>query len=158
GARTFVARPRRYRGTGIDRAARLRPQRALRARDCRVRGGAWRGRAGAFYRHERRTPHRHRSMSNGLLARLKSGLARSSRNLTEGIAGVLTKRKLDDAALDALEETLIVADLGTRLAAQVVERLRQERFGKEATDADIRTVLADEIARTLAPAEAPLAI
>ncbi|HYL34048.1 MAG TPA: signal recognition particle-docking protein FtsY [Stellaceae bacterium] len=97
-------------------------------------------------------------MSNGLFARLKSGLARSSRNLTEGIAGVLTKRKLDDAALDALEETLIAADLGTRLAAQVVERLRHERFGKEATDADIRIVLADEIARTLTPAEAPLAI
>ena len=97
-------------------------------------------------------------MSNGLFARLRSGLARSSRNLTDGIAGVLTKRKLDDAALDALEETLIAADLGTRLAAQVVERLRKERFGKEATDADIRTVLADEIARTLAPAEAPLAI
>ena len=97
-------------------------------------------------------------MSNGLFARLKSGLARSSRNLTEGIAGVLIKRKLDDAALDALEETLIAADLGTRLAAQVVERLRHERFGKEATDADIRTVLADEITRTLTPAEAPLAI
>ncbi len=97
-------------------------------------------------------------MSNGLFARLKSGLARSSRNLTEGIAGVLTKRKLDDAALDALEETLIAADLGTRLAAQVVERLRHERFGKEATDADVRTVLADEITRTLTPAEAPLAV
>jgi len=97
-------------------------------------------------------------MSNGFFARLKSGLARSSRNLTEGIAGVLTKRKLDDATLDALEETLIAADLGTRLAAQVVERLRKERFDKEASDAEIRGVLAEEIARTLTPAEAPLAI
>jgi fused signal recognition particle receptor len=96
-------------------------------------------------------------MSNGLFARLKAGLTRSSRNLTEGIAGVLTKRRLDDAALDGLEETLIAADLGTRLAAQVVERLRKERFGKEASDAEIRSVLADEIARTLAAVEAPLA-
>ena len=63
-------------------------------------------------------------MSDGFFTRLKTGLARSSRNLTDGISSVLTKRKLDDAALDALEETLIAADLGTRLAAQVVERLR----------------------------------
>ena len=97
-------------------------------------------------------------MTNGFFGRLKSGLARSSRNLTDGITGVLTKRKLDEPALDALEETLIAADLGTRLAAQVVERLRRERFGKEASDADIRTVLADEIAHTLASVEAPLAI
>jgi fused signal recognition particle receptor len=97
-------------------------------------------------------------MSNGFFARLKTGLTRSSRNLTDSIAGVLTKRRLDDAALDALEETLIAADLGTRLAAQVVERLRKERFNKEATEAEIRGVLADEIARTLAAAEAPLAL
>ncbi|HZT52268.1 MAG TPA: signal recognition particle receptor subunit alpha, partial [Stellaceae bacterium] len=97
-------------------------------------------------------------MSNGFFARLKSGLARSSRNLTESIAGVLSKRKLDEATLETLEEALIAADLGTRLAAQVADRLRKERFGKEATEADIRAVLADEIARTLAAAEAPLAI
>ena len=97
-------------------------------------------------------------MTNGFFARLKAGLTRSSRNLTDGIAGVLTKRKLDDAALDALEETLIAADLGPRLAAQVVDRLRKERFDKEATESEVRAVLADEVARTLAPVEAPLAI
>jgi fused signal recognition particle receptor len=97
-------------------------------------------------------------VTNGFFARLKAGLTRSSRNLTDGIASVLTKRKLDDAALDALEETLIAADLGPRLAAQVVDRLRKERFDKEASEADIHAVLADEIARTLAPVEAPLAI
>jgi fused signal recognition particle receptor len=97
-------------------------------------------------------------MTNGFFTRLKAGLTRSSRNLTDGIAGVLIKRKLDDAALDALEEILIAADLGPRLAAQVVDRLRKERFDKEASEAEIRAVLADEIVRTLAAVEAPLAI
>ena len=93
---------------------------------------------------------------NGLLARLKTGLARSSRNLTDGIAGVLTRRKLDDATLEELEELLIAADLGTRLSAQVVERLRQTRFEKASSGEEIRGVLAEEIGRTLAPVEAPI--
>ncbi len=92
-------------------------------------------------------------MSGGIFARLKSGLARSSRSLTDGISGVLTKRKLDQATLDGLEELLISADLGTQLAAQVTERLRQTRLDKEATGAEVRAVLAEEIARSLAPVE-----
>ncbi|HXP12551.1 MAG TPA: signal recognition particle receptor subunit alpha, partial [Stellaceae bacterium] len=77
-------------------------------------------------------------MSGGIFARLKSGLARSSRSLTDGIAGVLTKRKLDQATLDGLEELLIAADLGAHLASQVTERLRQTRMDKEATGEEVR--------------------
>jgi fused signal recognition particle receptor len=92
-------------------------------------------------------------MNGGLFARLKSGLARSSRNLTDGISGVLTKRKLDRETLDGLEELLIASDLGIGLASQVTERLRQTRLDKEATGEDVRAVLAEEIARSLAPVE-----
>ena len=92
-------------------------------------------------------------MNGGIFARLKSGLARSSRSLTDGISGVLTKRKLDQVTLDGLEELLIAADLGSQLAAQVTERLRRTRLDKEATGEDVRAVLAEEIARSLAPVE-----
>ena len=92
-------------------------------------------------------------MSGGIFARLKSGLARSSRSLTDGISGVLTKRRLDQDTLDGLEELLIAADLGSQLAAQVTERLRQTRLDKEATGEEVRAVLAEEIARSLAPVE-----
>jgi fused signal recognition particle receptor len=97
-------------------------------------------------------------MNGGLFARLKSGLARSSRSLTDGISGVLTKRKLDQATLDGLEELLISCDLGTQLAAQVTERLRQTRLDKESTGEDVRAVLAEEIARSLAPVEQPFVL
>jgi len=94
----------------------------------------------------------------GLFARLKAGLSRSSKGLTEGISNVLTKRKLDRESLDGLEEILIEADLGTGLASQVVERLREARLDKEASAQDVRAVLAAEIARALAPVEKPLVI
>ena len=97
-------------------------------------------------------------MSGGIFARLKSGLARSSRSLTEGISGVLTKRKLDQATLDGLEELLIAADLGAHLASQVTERLRRTRMDKEATGEEVRAVLAEEIARSLAPVEQPFVL
>ena len=97
-------------------------------------------------------------MNGGIFARLKSGLARSSRSLTDGISGVLTKRKLDQATLDGLEELLIAADLGSQLAAQVTERLRRTRLDKEATGEDVRAVLAEEIARSLAPVEGPFVL
>ena len=90
---------------------------------------------------------------DGFFARLKQGLARSSRNLTEGIAGIITKRKLDATTLDELEELLIAADLGTRLAADVAARLRDIRVEHEASSADIRRVLAEEIAKSLTPVE-----
>ena len=61
-------------------------------------------------------------MSNGFFARLKSGLAHSSRNLTDSIASVLTKRKLDDAAL----ERALRARIGTE--ADVL--IEQPGFGR----------------------------
>ena len=49
----------------------------------------------------------------GFFSRLKEGLTRSTQKLTEGIAAVFKKRRLDDAALEELEDVLIAADLGT---------------------------------------------
>ena len=49
---------------------------------------------------------------SGWYGRLKAGLTRSSAKLGDGITGIFAKRKLDDAALEELEELLISADLG----------------------------------------------
>jgi fused signal recognition particle receptor len=95
---------------------------------------------------------------SSLFARLKSGLSRSSKGLSEGISGILSKRKLDQATLDGLEELLIAADLGTQLASQVTERLRQTRLDKDASGEDVRAVLAEEIARALDAVEQPFVL
>ncbi len=52
----------------------------------------------------------------GFFSRLKEGLSRSTQKLSGGITAVFTKRRLDDEALEELEELLISADLGTDAA------------------------------------------
>ena len=92
------------------------------------------------------------------LNRLKSGLSKSTAKLTGGIAGVFTKRKLDDDALEELEEVLITADLGPATAAKLTASLAATRFNKEVSDEEVRTALADEIDKILEPVATPLAI
>ncbi len=94
----------------------------------------------------------------GFFGRLKQGLSRSTQKLTEGINTVFKKRRLDDEALDELEELLISADLGTEVAARVIASFRRSRFGTEVTDEEIKTALAEEVSAILAPVAQPLVI
>ena len=91
-------------------------------------------------------------------SRLKQGLARSTEKLAAGITAVFTKRKLDDAALDELEDLLLTADLGPAVAARIIANFRRSRFGKEVTDEEIKQALAEEITTILDPVAHPLAI
>ena len=71
----------------------------------------------------------------GFFGRLRAGLARSTERLTGGITSVFsTKRRLDDEALEELEEVLIMADLGPATAAKLTANLAREKFDKEVTD------------------------
>jgi len=88
--------------------------------------------------------------------RLKSGLSKSTSQLTESITAVFTKRKLDAAALEELEEILIQADLGPQLAAKLVADFSKTRFGKEVTDSEVREALAAQMTELLAPVAQPL--
>ncbi|MEJ0097606.1 MAG: signal recognition particle-docking protein FtsY [Bauldia sp.] len=92
------------------------------------------------------------------LERLKSGLARSSGALSESIAAIFTKRKLDAAALAELEDTLIRADLGSETAVRIADVLRSNRYDREIGDAEIKAVLAAEITRTLEPVAEPFVV
>ncbi len=94
----------------------------------------------------------------GWFGRLRAGLSRSTNRLTEGLTGLFTKRKLDDAALEELEEALITADLGVSAATRIVENFRKSRFGKEVTDEEVKEALAAEIGAILAPVAKPLVL
>jgi fused signal recognition particle receptor len=87
-------------------------------------------------------------------SRLRDGLAKTRRAITEGIRGALDRGTgLDSAALDSIEETLIAADLGVETAMHLIAGLR-ERFGSGATTEDeVREFLALEIERALQAAE-----
>jgi fused signal recognition particle receptor len=90
--------------------------------------------------------------------RMKEGLARSTRNISDGITGIFTRKKLDRATLDELEELLIAADLGIDTAAAVAEAVGKDRYDKEVTPEEIRAIVASEIAKVLAPVAKPFAI
>jgi fused signal recognition particle receptor len=92
------------------------------------------------------------------LQRLRGGLSKSSNTLTSGITGVFTKRKLDSETLQDLEDLLVQADLGVATATTIAESLSRDRYDKTITDEEIRTVLAAEVERVLAPVARPLAI
>lgn len=94
----------------------------------------------------------------GWLSRLKSGLKRSSDKLVGSLSDAFTKRKLDDAALEELEDILITADLGVATAAKLSAAIAASRFDKEVDDAEVRGALADEIETILAPIARPLVI
>lgn len=94
----------------------------------------------------------------GWFGRMKSGLSKSSSKLTQGLSDLFTKRKLDDAALEELEELLITADLGVATAARVTKRLAKSRFGQDVSAEEIKQTLAEEIAEILTPVAHPLVI
>jgi len=94
----------------------------------------------------------------GWLSRLRDGLAKSTKRVTESITGLFTKKKLDQETLNELEDALIQADLGVSVAARLVEKLGKERFGKEVTDEEVRAAFADDIAEILQPVAVQLAI
>ena len=92
----------------------------------------------------------------GWLQRLSTGLSKSSAKITDGIATVLVKRRLDQQTLDELEEMLISADLGPATAARLVSDFGATRFGAEITFNDVYTALAEGIAEILMPVAKPL--
>jgi fused signal recognition particle receptor len=92
------------------------------------------------------------------LQRLRHGLAKTSTQLAQNIAGIFAKRKLDADTLQELEDLLIQADLGVDTAARITAALAKGRHDKEITTEEVRAVLAAEVERVLAPVARPLLI
>ncbi|MCA1368917.1 signal recognition particle-docking protein FtsY [Bradyrhizobium sp. BRP14] len=83
--------------------------------------------------------------------RLRRGLSRTSSQLTGQIASLFTKKKLDEATLQDLEDLLIQADLGVETAMRITDTLSSERYGKDVTGEDVSRIMAGEITKVLAP-------
>ncbi|MDE3015373.1 MAG: signal recognition particle-docking protein FtsY [Pseudomonadota bacterium] len=92
------------------------------------------------------------------LSHLKSGLAKSSSRLSDGIAGIFTKTRLGEASLEQLEDVLIEADFGAKMAAELVAALAKQKFDKDISPQEVREFLAAEIAKILEPPAQPLVV
>jgi len=92
----------------------------------------------------------------GFLERISDGLRKSTSRMSDSMSGMFNKRKLDDEALEDLEDLLIQADFGVGTATKVTTLLAKDKFDKEVTDMEIKVALADVVSEILTPLEKPL--
>jgi fused signal recognition particle receptor len=90
--------------------------------------------------------------------RLSSGLKRTSSSLGTAVADLVTKRKLDRAMLEDIEDVLLRADLGTEVAARIAKAVGHGRYDKAISADDVKAVVATEVEKVLAAVARPLAI
>lgn len=88
--------------------------------------------------------------------RLTKGLSRSSKELSGSIAGILTRRRLDEDTLQELEDVLIRADLGMETAIRITDALASGRYGRDIGDREVRAIMAEEVEKVLKPVALPL--
>ncbi|MEM6375893.1 MAG: signal recognition particle-docking protein FtsY [Pseudomonadota bacterium] len=90
------------------------------------------------------------------VSRDKPGLL--GRLMGRGSAAPVMRRALDDAMLEQLEELLITADMGVETALRVTANIAEGRMGRKLSVAEIKSLLAQEIARIMEPVARPMPI
>ena len=80
------------------------------------------------------------------------------RLLRRGEGEKVIRRALDDDMLESLEELLISSDMGVDTALRVVANIAEGRMGRRVSTAELKGLLADEIARIMAHVAKPLPI
>ena len=92
------------------------------------------------------------------LKKLTSGLSKTSAKVTASLSSLLGRPAIDAASIEEVEDALIAADLGTRVAARLAEGVRRHKFDDEVTAPALAAALADGITEILDPVAMPLDI
>src|SRR6201994_4041863 len=90
--------------------------------------------------------------------RLSGGLKRTSTSLSTAVADLVTKRKLDRAMVEEIEDVLLAADLGTDVAARIADAVGAGRYDKAISADEVKRVVATEVEKVLSPVAKPLGI
>ncbi|MGC1561265.1 MAG: signal recognition particle-docking protein FtsY [Bradyrhizobium sp.] len=90
--------------------------------------------------------------------KLSSGLKRTSSSIGAAVADLVIKRKLDRAMLEDIEDVLLRADLGTDVAARIAAAVGVGRYDKSISADEVKSVVATEVEKVLAPVATPLVI
>jgi fused signal recognition particle receptor len=88
--------------------------------------------------------------------RLSAGLKRTSSNIGTAITDLISKRKLDAATLEEIEEVLIRADLGVEVAGRIAAAVGEGRYDKTVSADEVKAILAAEVEKVLTPVAKPL--
>lgn len=88
----------------------------------------------------------------GRLDRLRGRLASSQNAVGRGLLGLLGAGDLDEESWEEVEDTLLIADLGTAVTASIVDRLRSEMAARSVrTEAQARALLREVLIDELQP-------
>lgn len=88
----------------------------------------------------------------GRLDRLRGRLSRSQNAVGKSLLGLLGGGDLDEDSWEEVEDTLLIADLGTATTVKVVERLREEMASRGVrTEAEARALLREVLVEELRP-------
>lgn len=90
--------------------------------------------------------------ARGRLQRLRARLARSNTTLGKGLLALLSRGRLDEAAWEDVEDTLIASDLGVEATEELIASLRTKVKVEGTTDeATARAWLRDDLLRLVQP-------
>ncbi|WP_018162734.1 signal recognition particle-docking protein FtsY [Smaragdicoccus niigatensis] len=90
--------------------------------------------------------------TEGRLDRLRGRLSRSQNAVGKSLLGLLGGGDLDEDSWEEVEDTLLIADLGTAVTMQVVEKLREQMAARGVrTSAQARALLKEVLVEALHP-------
>ncbi|MCL1066164.1 signal recognition particle-docking protein FtsY [Shewanella olleyana] len=96
-------------------------------------------------------------VKEGLFARLKRGLKRTSENIGSGFMGIFSGKKIDDDLFEELEEQLLIADVGVETTTRLIDSLTDSASRKQLKDAEaLYDLMRDEMQTILDPVAIPL--
>lgn len=99
------------------------------------------------------------SAPKGVFARIKSGLSRTSAQLTKGLGSLLLgKKAIDDELLEEIETQLLMADVGLEATEELIEKLTESVERKQLSDSEalfekLKSLLQEMLAEVQEPLE-----
>ncbi len=91
-------------------------------------------------------------------ARLSKGLKRTTSAIGGAISDLVSKRPLDAATIEELEDVLIRADLGVKVAGRIAAAVAEGRYDKTVAPEEVKRILAGEVENVLGPVAKPFEI
>ena len=90
--------------------------------------------------------------ARGRLARMRGRLAKSNNVLGKGLLVLLSRERIDQDTWDEIEDTLLMADLGTDASLELVENLKKRvRVDGTKDPAQLKTMLREEMLALVDP-------
>jgi fused signal recognition particle receptor len=91
------------------------------------------------------------------LDRLRGGFSKTADKLADNLTNLTSRAALDTSTLDDIEEALIASDIGPEASRRIREAIARRKF-ETLDERGLRTILAEEIEKILAPVAKPLEI